>query len=159
MITRDPQEFRRDTPERLRLGPPRHPLTWSFHSPQPNLGKLTQGPAVMIDRPPPPAAPKSGPGSNRLCHSKVAGQDTACKVVERAFTTLHRPKTQDKRQRLSTVGALATRLRRTGAHQSLRTRRCDSCRVDVAPLSRYDEAVRSVIAPNETVAPKGTPKV
>ncbi len=42
----------------------------------------------MIGRPPPPAAPKSDPPYDRLCHSKVAGQDTACRVVERAFPTL-----------------------------------------------------------------------
>jgi hypothetical protein len=36
----------------------------------------------MIGRPPPPAAPKSGMPCDRLCHSKVAGQDTACRVVE-----------------------------------------------------------------------------
>jgi len=33
------------------------------------LAKLSQGPAVMIDRPPPPAAPKSDHRSNRPCHS------------------------------------------------------------------------------------------
>lgn len=38
------------------------------------------GPAVMIGRPPPPAAPKSGPPWDRPCHPKVAGQDTACKL-------------------------------------------------------------------------------
>ena len=60
----------------------------------------------MIGRPPPPAAPKSGPPYDRLCHSKVAGQDTACRVVERASSTLRRPKTQDKCQSLRTKGAL-----------------------------------------------------
>jgi hypothetical protein len=60
----------------------------------------------MIGRPPPPAAPKSGPPCYRLCHSKVAGQDTACRVVERASSTLRRPKTQDKCQSLRTEGAL-----------------------------------------------------
>jgi hypothetical protein len=71
-----------------------------------HLSALTQGPAVMIGRPPPPAAPKSGPPCDRLCHSKVAGQDTACRVVERASSTLRRPKTQDKCQSLRTEGAL-----------------------------------------------------
>ena len=70
-----------------------------------HLSTLTQGPAVMIGRPP-PAAPKSGPPCDRLCHSKVAGQDTACRVVERASSTLRRPKTQDKCQSLRTEGAL-----------------------------------------------------
>src|SRR2546429_7847555 len=71
-----------------------------------HLSTLTQGPAVMIGRPPPPAAPKSGPPCDRLCHSKVAGQDTACRAVERASSTLRRPKTQDKCQSLGTEGAL-----------------------------------------------------
>ena len=71
-----------------------------------HLSALAQGPAVMIGRPPPPAAPKSGPPCDRLCHSKVAGQDTACRVVERASSTLRRPKTQDKCQSLRTEGAL-----------------------------------------------------
>ena len=69
----------------------------------------------MIGRPPPPAAPKSDPPYDRLCHSKVAGQDTACRVVERAFPTLRRPKTQDKcqslRDRGSPVGARVHSLR------------------------------------------------
>src|SRR6266576_3435657 len=60
----------------------------------------------MIGRPPPPAAPKSGPASNRPCHSKVAGQDTACRVVERALTTLRRRQTQDKCQSSRNRGAL-----------------------------------------------------
>ena len=60
----------------------------------------------MIGRPPPPAAPKSGPPCDRSCHSKVAGQDTACRVVERASSTLRRPKTQDKCQSLRDRGAL-----------------------------------------------------
>src|SRR5690348_2578483 len=74
-----------------------------------HLSTLTQGPAVMIGRPPPPAAPKSGPPCDRLCHSKVAGQDTACRVVERASSTLRHPKTQDKCQSLRTKGALERR--------------------------------------------------
>jgi hypothetical protein len=60
----------------------------------------------MIGRPPPPAAPKSGPASNRPYHSKVAGQDTACRVVERALTTLRRRQTQDKCQSSRNRGAL-----------------------------------------------------
>ena len=43
------------------------------------LAKLSQGPAVMIDRPPPPAAPKSGHRSDRPCHPKVAGQTRVCR--------------------------------------------------------------------------------
>ena len=43
------------------------------------LGKLPHGPAVTNGRPPPPAAPKSGSPCDRLGHSEVAGQDTACR--------------------------------------------------------------------------------
>ena len=42
------------------------------------LARLAQGPAVMIDRPPPPAAPKSGHHADRPCHPKVAGQTSVC---------------------------------------------------------------------------------
>src|SRR6478609_244401 len=52
------------------------------------LAKLTQGPAVMIDRPPPPAAPKSDHRSDRPCHSKVAGQTHCLRSLERATTTV-----------------------------------------------------------------------
>jgi len=38
------------------------------------LTELTQGPAGMIDRPPPPAAPKSGHRSDRSCRPKRAGR-------------------------------------------------------------------------------------
>jgi signal transduction histidine kinase len=69
----------------------------------------------MIGRPPPPAAPKSGPPCDRLCHSKVAGQDTACRVVERAPPTLRRPETQDKCQSFRNRGSLDPEL-----HQILR---------------------------------------
>jgi len=41
---------------------------------------LTQGPAVMIDRPPPPAAPMSDHRGDRPCHSQVAGQTHVCVV-------------------------------------------------------------------------------
>ena len=51
------------------------------------LAKLTQGPAVMIDRPPPPAVPKSGHRNDRPCHSKVAGQTHCLQKLERALTT------------------------------------------------------------------------
>ena len=71
-----------------------------------HLSMLTLGPAVMIGRPPPPAAPKSGPPCDRMCHSKVAGQDTACRVVEGASSTLRRPKTQDKCQSIRDRGSL-----------------------------------------------------
>ena len=40
---------------------------------------------------------------------EVAGQDTACKVVERAFTTLRRLETQDKRQSFRNRGSLGRR--------------------------------------------------
>ena len=59
-----------------------------------HLGALTQGPAVMIGRRPPPAAPKPGPLRDWLCHAEVAAQDTACRVVERAILTVCRSKTQ-----------------------------------------------------------------
>ena len=83
------------------------PLTWSFARPMQILSKLPPGPAVMIGRPPPPAAPKSGSPCDRLCHSKVAGQDTACRVVERASPALRRPQTQDKGQSVRDRRALA----------------------------------------------------
>ena len=35
----------------------------------------------MIDRPPPPAAPKSGHHADRPCHPKVAGQTSVCSSV------------------------------------------------------------------------------
>ena len=40
---------------------------------------------------------------------EVAGQDTACKVVERAFTTLRRLETQDKCQSFRNRGSLGQR--------------------------------------------------
>jgi hypothetical protein len=40
------------------------------------LRQLTQGPAVMIGIPPPPAAPMSDRRSDRPCHSEVAGHQT-----------------------------------------------------------------------------------
>jgi len=80
------------------------PLTWSFARPMQILGKLPPGPAV--GRSPPPAAPKSGSPCDRLRHSKVAGQDTACRVMERASPTLRFPKTQDKFQSVRDRGAL-----------------------------------------------------
>ncbi len=49
---------------------------------------------------------KVRPPCDRPCHSKVAGQDTACRVVERASPTLRRPKTQDKCQSLRDRGSL-----------------------------------------------------
>jgi hypothetical protein len=44
------------------------------------LHKLTQGPAVMIGRPPPPAAPMSDRRSDRPCHSDMAGQTTSLQM-------------------------------------------------------------------------------
>jgi hypothetical protein len=91
------------------VAPPRTiklPADFVFRSPDRILGKLPQGPAVTIVRPPPPAAPKSGSPCDRLRHSEVAGQDTACRVVERASSTLRRPKTQDKCQSVRDPGAL-----------------------------------------------------
>jgi hypothetical protein len=46
-------------PVRLRLGPPSGVAELGFSGIDLILAKLTQGPAVMIDRPPPPAAPMS----------------------------------------------------------------------------------------------------
>jgi hypothetical protein len=63
-------------------------------------------PAVMIGRPPPPAAPKSGPAMRPAVPPKVAGQDTACRVMERASLTLRRPETQLKCQSPSNQGSL-----------------------------------------------------
>jgi hypothetical protein len=62
---------------RLRLGPPR----WWVRTSMINLvlAKLPQVPAVMIDRPPPPAAPMSGHHRGRPCHLNVAGQTHVCK--------------------------------------------------------------------------------
>ena len=57
------------------------------------LTRLTQGPAVMIGRPPAPAAPKSGHRSDRPCHPKVAGQTHCLRNLERASTTVDVPKT------------------------------------------------------------------
>ena len=55
--------------------------------------RLTQGLAVMIGRPLPPAAPKSGRQGDRPCHSKVAGQTYCLRNMERATTTVGIPKT------------------------------------------------------------------
>jgi IS30 family transposase len=60
----------------------------------------------MIGRPPPPAAPKSGPAMRPAVPPKVAGQDTACRVVERVSPTLRRSKTQLKCQSPSNQGSL-----------------------------------------------------
>jgi hypothetical protein len=70
------------------------------------LAKLTQGPAVMIGRPPPPAAPKSGHRSDRPCHPKVAGQTHCLQKLERAITTVAVPKTRLKCQSLRDQGSL-----------------------------------------------------
>jgi hypothetical protein len=74
------------------------------------LAKLTQGPAVMIDRPPPPAAPKSGHRSNRPCHPKAAGQTYCLQKLERATTTVNVPKTLLKCQSLRDQGSLGDAL-------------------------------------------------
>jgi hypothetical protein len=63
----------------------------------------------MMGRPPPPAAPKSGPAMRPAVPPKVAGQDTACRVMERASLTLRRPETQLKCQSPSNQGPLATK--------------------------------------------------
>jgi hypothetical protein len=49
------------------------------------LRKLTQGPAVKIGRPPPPAAPRSGRRKRPVVPPKVAGQDSACKCGAGVF--------------------------------------------------------------------------
>jgi hypothetical protein len=46
----------------------------------------------MIGRPPPPAAPKSGPAMRPAVPLKVACQDTACRVVERVSRRYAAPK-------------------------------------------------------------------
>jgi hypothetical protein len=70
------------------------------------LAKLTQGPAVMIDRPPPPAVPKSGHRNDRPCHSKVAGQTHCLQKLERALTTVNARKTLLKCQSPRDQGSL-----------------------------------------------------
>jgi len=80
-------------PVRLRLGPPRWAAELGFSVIDLILTRLTQGPAVMIGRPPAPAAPKSGHRSNRPCHPKVAGQTHCLRNLERASTTVDVPKT------------------------------------------------------------------
>jgi hypothetical protein len=93
-------------PERRRLGPPRWAAELDFWLTDLILAKLTQGPAVMIDRPPPPAAPKSDHRSDRPCHPKVAGQTHCLRSLERATTTVDVTKTLLKCQSLRDQGSL-----------------------------------------------------
>lgn len=79
------------------------------------LAKLTQGPAVMIGRPQPPAAPKSGHRSDRPCHSKMAGQTHCLRCLERATTTVDVTKTLLKCQSLRDQGSLGRKGDRLGA--------------------------------------------
>jgi very-short-patch-repair endonuclease len=101
----------------------------------------------MIGRPPPPAAPKSGPATRPAVPSKMAGQDTACRVVERASPTLRRLKTQLKCQSLRNLGSLVVhRSARIGtARHPVRTpprTRIEETALDLAQLARnLDEAV------------------
>ena len=44
-----------------------------------SMGTLTQGPAVMIGRPSPPAAPKADHRSDRPCHPKWLVRPTVCR--------------------------------------------------------------------------------
>jgi hypothetical protein len=67
---------------------------------------LTQGPAVMIGRPPPPAAPRF----RSVCGPDVplrSGWSGHClQILERVLPTLHARKTQDKCQSRPDRGAL-----------------------------------------------------
>ena len=47
--------------------------------------RLTQGPAVTIGRPPPPAAPKSGRRARPVVPPEVAGQASACRCGAGTF--------------------------------------------------------------------------
>jgi hypothetical protein len=51
-----------------------------FSVTEPILGKLTQAPAIMIDRQPRPATPKSDHHRDRPYHSIVAGQTTSLQM-------------------------------------------------------------------------------
>jgi len=86
--------------ERLGLGPPRWAAELGLSVIDLILTKLPQGPAVMIGRPPPPAAPKSGHRSDRPCHPKVAAQTHCLRNLERVTTTVDVPKTLLKCQSL-----------------------------------------------------------
>ena len=66
------------------------------------LAKLTQGLAVMIGRPPPPAAPKSDHRDDRPCHSEVAGQTPSLQNVERAYQRYAAEKLDSNVQKLAT---------------------------------------------------------
>ena len=66
-------------PVRLRLGPPSRVVELGFWVSDLTLAKLPQGPAVMIDRPPPPAAPKSDHQRDRPCHSKWLVRQGVCR--------------------------------------------------------------------------------
>jgi transposase len=100
------RDFNIRLPVRLRLRPPRWAAELGFSLTDLILAKLTQGPAVMIGRPPPPAAPKSGHRSDRPCHSKVAGQTHCLRKLERATTTVDVPKTLLKCQSSRDQGSL-----------------------------------------------------
>jgi hypothetical protein len=73
------------------------------------LPRLTQGLAVMINRPPPPATPKSDHRSDRPCHPKVAGQTHCLRKIGAGNTTVEVHKTLDKCQSLRDQGSLAHR--------------------------------------------------
>jgi hypothetical protein len=93
-------------PVRLRLGPPSRVAELAFSLTDRILTRLTPGPAVMIDRPPPPAAPKSGHRSDRPCHFKAAGQTHCLQKLERAIITVAVPKTRLKCQSFRPQGSL-----------------------------------------------------
>ncbi len=92
---------------RLRLRPSRCPADLALSLTRPNLGMLTQGPAVMIGRPPPPAAPRfrSTCGPDVPLRSGWSGH--CLQILERVLPTLHARKTQDKCQSRRDRGALA----------------------------------------------------
>jgi hypothetical protein len=71
---------KRHLPVRLRLGPPSRVAELDISVIDLILARLMQGPAVRIDRPPSPAAPKSDHHRDRPCHSEVAGQTRSLRM-------------------------------------------------------------------------------
>ena len=64
---------------RLRLGPPSKVAGPGFPRIRLILATFTQGPVVMIDRPPPPAAPKSDHALMIGRATEVAGRQRVCR--------------------------------------------------------------------------------
>jgi len=66
-------------PVRHRLGPPSRVAELGFSRIRLILAKLTLGPAVMIDRPAPPAAPSPITLDDRPCHPKWLVRQRVCR--------------------------------------------------------------------------------